>query len=145
VSKHGPQESSRGARRPLAVLIIEPDREYAQRLASALDRSDTVAVAGSARAAYTAMRARIPDIVVTELDLPDAQGIDLITTVHSTPATRHVLLLVITTRASVRDKIAAFQAGADDYLVKPVGGQQLGEHVGLLSRFQQVIGRVGRT
>lgn len=138
-------EQARSAlRRPLAVLILDPDRQGAQRLARALSRAHTVSVAGSAHEAQAAMRARPPDMLVTELDLPDAGGIDLITSLHADPATRHLLLLVITTRASVRDKIAAFQAGADDYLVKPVDGQVLADHVTLLSRFQQVIGRAAR-
>lgn len=79
-------------------------------------------------------------MAVTEIDLPDASGVDLIARIHATPATRRVLLLVMSARGSAGDKIAAFQAGADDYLVKPVDARQLVEHVSLLSRFKQVIG-----
>jgi DNA-binding response OmpR family regulator len=41
----------------------------------------------------------------------------------------------------VRDKIAAFQAGADDYLVKPLDPHQFVVHAQMVSRFIQVIGR----
>jgi DNA-binding response OmpR family regulator len=122
------------------VLIVDPDIEGGRRLAAALAPSAT-AVVGTARAAFEAIRVRMPDLVVAELELPDMQGIDFIARVHAAPATRNVLLLVATQRTSVRDKIAAFQAGADDYLVKPVGSQQFIAHVQLISRFLQVLGR----
>ncbi|HZC79033.1 MAG TPA: hypothetical protein VE258_14875, partial [Ktedonobacterales bacterium] len=52
--------------RPWAVLIVDPDIEGGRRLAAALAPSVT-AVVGSARAALDAIRARIPDLIVTEL------------------------------------------------------------------------------
>ena len=123
----------------LAVLIVDPDAENANRLAKAISARCVVAVAGSAQQALATMRQRMPDLVVTELDLPDANGLEFITTIHSTPATRNVLLMVVTRRTAIRDKIAAFQAGADDYLVKPVEGQLFEIHVQLLSRFRQTL------
>jgi DNA-binding response OmpR family regulator len=122
------------------ILIVDPDQEAGRRLAESLAPNLT-AVVGSAHAALEAMRFRLPDLIVTELDLPDVSGIEFIARIHAAPATRHVLLLVATRRTSVRDKVAAFQAGADDYLVKPLNPQQFVDHVQLVSRFIQVIGR----
>jgi DNA-binding response OmpR family regulator len=122
------------------ILIVDPDQEAGRRLAESL-APNLVAVVGSAHAALDAMRFRLPDLIVTELDLPDVSGIEFIARIHAAPATRHVLLLVATKRTSVRDKVAAFQAGADDYLVKPLNPQQFVDHVQLVSRFIQVIGR----
>lgn len=129
------------SRRPLAVLFVDPDFDNAARLARALAWPAEVGMVGSVQGARAALQTRTPDLVVLELDLPDASGIDLIATVHSASETHNVLLLVLTTRASVRDKIAAFQAGADDYLVKPVHAEQFAQHVYRLCRFQQVLGR----
>jgi DNA-binding response OmpR family regulator len=126
-------------RRPWAVLIVDPDIEGGHRLADASRHA--AAVVGSARAALEAIRLRMPDLIVTELNLPDMPGIDFIARVHDVPATHNVLLLVATQRGSVHDKIAAFQAGADDFLVKPVDAQQFIAHVQLVSRFLQVLGR----
>ena len=133
-----PPGKARG--RPTAVLIVDPDIEGGRRLAAAL-APRAVVVVGSARAAFEAIRVRMPDLIVAELTLPDMSGIEFIARVHDAPATRNVLLLVATQRGSVRDKIAAFQAGADDYLVKPVDAQQFIAHVQLVSRFLQVLGR----
>jgi DNA-binding response OmpR family regulator len=55
---------------------------------------------------------------------------------HDHPRTRHVMLMIVTTRHMISDKIAGFQAGADDYLVKPVDTELFALHVELLSRLR---------
>lgn len=127
--------------RPLGVLIVEPDRATAEQLASATRPYASVAVAASATEAMEALRVTAPDIIVTELNLPDANGLEFIARVHNTPGTHDVLLMVVTQRAAVRDKIAAFQAGADDYLVKPIDLGQFPTRLLLISRFRPVIRR----
>lgn len=137
-----PQSSHFGSagRRRWAVLIVDPDFESARRLAAALS-PNILAIVESGRAAFEAIQLRMPDLIVTELDLPDMPGVEFIARIHSAPATHNVLILVATRRTAVRDKIAAFQAGADDYLVKPLDAQQFVAHAQLVSRFMQVIGR----
>ncbi|HEX6799329.1 MAG TPA: response regulator [Ktedonobacterales bacterium] len=123
----------------LAVLFVDPDVETAERLAQSLPNLSAVAVVPTAQEAVAAITMRVPDLIVTELDLPDANGVRLIRSVHDAPLTRRVLILVVTRRTSFRDKIDAFQAGADDYLVKPVDPEQLATHVRLVSRFRQIL------
>jgi DNA-binding response OmpR family regulator len=134
------RDLQRAPRRPLSVLIVDPDRRSAERMARALAGTAAVAVVPTGEAALAAIRAHVPDLIATELDLPDGDGVRLIAAVHAAPATHNVLLLVATARAGVRDKIAAFGAGADDYLVKPLDAELFVERVLLLSRFRQVLG-----
>lgn len=124
---------------PLAVLIVDPDRTAAEYLAAPLRPTCIVGIAATAADAILLLRQRIPDMILTELNLPDRNGIDFIKYIYHAPETHNVLLMVVTSRASVRDKIAAFQAGADDYLVKPVPGTQLEVHVQLVGRFRKVL------
>lgn len=126
------------ARNALSVLFVDPDVSFAERLASVLRATCAVAVVPTAQAAIAAMKARMPNIIVTELDLPDRPGLELLATLREAPATRNVLLLVVTARRGVADKVAAFQAGADDYLVKPVDPLRFETHVQLLSKFRQI-------
>lgn len=123
----------------LSVLFVDPDMESAERLAVVLRRHSAVAVVATATGAFEAMAVRMPSLIVTELDLPDRSGLDLLASLRQNPATRHVLLMVVTRRSGVRDKINAFQAGADDYLVKPLSPQQFEMHVRALSLFRQVL------
>jgi DNA-binding response OmpR family regulator len=135
----GPPGSRPPSGPALAVLFVDPDVDGAERLARSLPSVSAIAVVPNARGAYAAINARVPDLLVMELDLPDANGVDLLRRVHTTAATKHVLLIVLTRRNGVQDKIAAFDAGADDYLVKPVTPERLATHVRLVSRFRHVI------
>jgi DNA-binding response OmpR family regulator len=127
------------ARPGLAVLFVDPDVATAERLAAPLRAYSAVAIVTSAQAAWAAIAQHTPDVIVSEIDLTDGSGLDLLRQVHTSPATRNVLLMVVTQRRAVNDKIAAFQAGADDYLVKPLTPEKFETHVQLVSKFRKVI------
>ncbi|MBF6591411.1 MAG: response regulator [Ktedonobacterales bacterium] len=138
----GTRESTGEYPRPLlSVLFIDPDTQSAQWLANAIRDRCAVAVVGSAREAMAAMSQRMPTLIVMELDLPDANGPQMLASLRNTPSTHNILLMIVTHRVAIRDKITAFQAGADDYLVKPVAAELFQTHVLLVSRFRQVIQR----
>ncbi len=122
----------------LSVLFVDPDVAFAEGLASVLRGRCAIAVVPNAHAARAAMQVPMPNLVIMELHLPDASGVELLATLRQAPATGNVLLMVITARRGIHDKIAAFQAGADDFLVKPVDPQQLEMHMQLLSKFRQI-------
>jgi DNA-binding response OmpR family regulator len=124
------------ARAPLTVLLVDPDAERARTLAEGLRAICLVAVAATAQAASAIIAARVPDMVVCDLELPDVPGPDFLALLRTTPATRRVLLMVISSRQAIRDKIAALRAGADDYLVWPFEPAMFVQRVRLLSHFR---------
>lgn len=129
-----------GRRAGVAVLFVDPDHASAQRLADAIKDRHAVQIVTSARQAWATVQRALPSVIVTELDLPDAPGLELIRAIYSTPATHNVFLMVVTARAGIRDKIDAFQAGADDFLVKPIDPRQFDTHLQLVTRFRRVLG-----
>jgi DNA-binding response OmpR family regulator len=129
------------SRPPFTILFVDPDRARAERLADAVRATCVVGMAPSAYIALEALRRRLPDLIVTELDLPDMGGVEFITRVHGDPVTRHVLIMVVTNRTTVGDKIAALTAGADDFIVRPVTAEQFLLKTQLLGRFRRVLGR----
>lgn len=124
----------------IAVLFVDPDLTGAQRLADAIKDRYVTHIVSTARMAWATLQRSLPVVVVTELDLPDVSGLELIRIIHTTPATRHVISMVTTARTDIRDKVAAFQAGADDFLVKPIDPQQFQTHLQLVARFRRVLG-----
>jgi DNA-binding response OmpR family regulator len=132
---------SMASRPPLTILFVDPDRPRSERLADAVRATCVVGMAPSALIALDALRQRLPDLIVTELDLPDMSGVEFISRVHNDPVMRHVLIMVVTNRTSVRDKIAALMAGADDFLVRPITPEQFRMKTQLLGRFRRVLGR----
>jgi two-component system KDP operon response regulator KdpE len=65
---------------------------------------------------------RQPDLVVLDLGLPDGDGIDLIRDLR---AWSDIPIIVLSARTAEADKVAALDAGADDYLIKPFGAAEL--------------------
>jgi PleD family two-component response regulator len=123
----------------LRILLVDPDLEGARHIASALDREHATIIVGSAAEAFSALQTSTPSLVAAELDLPDTSGLALLTALHTHPLTHRVPFLMFSRRASLQDKIAAFQAGADDFLVKPIDPAIFADHVRRLVYFRQLL------
>ncbi len=138
--KRGSRDTTRErSRPPLTVLIVDADGQRAQTIAEWLQPTCLVAIVPSARMAVSVVGQRTPDLIITDLDLPDMPGIDFVTHLAGVPATRHILRMVVTRRRSVRDKVDALRAGADEYIVWPCDREFLILHVRLLSRFRRLL------
>ena len=119
-----------------AVLLVEDDRMCAARCgrASATGTS-TSPRRGAARRRSRWSRTSPPDLVVLDLTLP---GIDGLETLRHLRTFTDVPVVVLTVRDSLRDKISAFESGADDYVLKPFAPEEL-----LHGRGRTSAGRVG--
>ena len=114
------------------VLYVEDEAAVRQPTASNLIEHDfrvtAVATAAEALAAWDADRA---DIILLDLGLPDADGAVVIRRVRREST---VPILVISARGEERDKVAALEQGADDYVTKPFGLAELRARIGALLR-----------
>ena len=105
------------------VLIIEDEKGIRRLLRTALE-GDSVRVFEAEDLARGLVEAatRKPDLVILDLGLPDGDGI---TFVQEFRQWSSVPVLVLSARDSEHDKIAALDAGADDYMTKPFGVGEL--------------------
>ena len=107
---------------PTAV-VIEDEPQIRRFVRAALEAEGwTVHEAGSLRDGTAAAGTRAPDLLVLDLGLPDGDGIALIRDVRGWST---VPIIVLSARVDESDKIAALDAGADDYLTKPFGTGEL--------------------
>jgi CheY-like chemotaxis protein len=127
------------ASRPIRVLFIDPDLPAAEWLAQTIAHDCAIGFARSRAEAWFLMEAHVPDLIVTELDLPDVAGPTFVQELRGLPVTRNTLLMVLTRRRTLIDKISSLQAGADAYLVKPVNPLHFELAVRQLAHFCQVI------
>ncbi len=105
------------------VLIVEDDVTIRTALTRALtDRGHAVASAPTALAGLRDAVGTRPDLVVLDLGLPDLDGLEMLRMLR---AVSDVPVIVATARDDESAIIAALDAGADDYVVKPFGGAQL--------------------
>jgi len=72
------------------------------------------------------------DMAIIEMSLADINGLELTRQLRAEDSTRHLVILMLTFRANVEDKVAAFESGADEYLIKPVQPQELVYRIRLL-------------
>lgn len=107
---------------PVAVLI-EDEPQIRRFVRAALEAEGwLVFEADTAQRGLTEAGTRKPDLLVLDLGLPDGDGLDVIRDVRSWSA---VPIVVLSARVDEADKIAALDAGADDYLTKPFGVGEL--------------------
>lgn len=102
------------------LLIVEDTKATRERLENAITEGgafDLVGSAGSFALGSQLLREKSPDILLTDLDLPDGNGIDLIKQLHS-PGIHTKLAIVITIFGDEDHVISALKAGASGYLLK---------------------------
>jgi two-component system, OmpR family, KDP operon response regulator KdpE len=105
------------------AIVIEDEPQIRRFVRGALEAEGwEVHEAGNLRDGLAAAGTRQPDLLVLDLGLPDGDGIGLIRDVRGWSA---VPIIVLSARTDEADKIAALDAGADDYLTKPFGTGEL--------------------
>lgn len=114
------------------VLIVEDDNAVKSLIATALKvQGYRLLEAGTGGAALLEATTKNPDVIILDLGLPDADGIDLIRQVRTWS---HTPIIVVSARTEDADKVAALDAGADDYLIKPFSPRELVARVRALFR-----------
>lgn len=115
-----------------SILLIEDDQQIREFVASTLEAEgySLIKAASAAQGAVEAGASK-PDLLVLDLGLPDRDGIDFIRDYRAWSATP---ILILSARSREASKVAALDAGADDYLTKPFGVSELLARVRALLR-----------
>ena len=72
-----------------------------------------------------------PDIIITDVVLPDIDGYEITRRIRKIPKFAQIPIIVLTSQAELKDKLAAFEAGADDYMGKPFQPEELIARLGV--------------
>ncbi|MCE4942691.1 MULTISPECIES: response regulator transcription factor [Streptomyces] len=116
------------------ILLIEDDQSLRDGLQLALEhQGHRVHAAASGHAGLTALRTTRTDLVVLDLMLPDTDGFDVCRRIR---ASWPVPVIMLTARGDDSDIVRGLDAGADDYVVKPVRGRVLDARIRAVLRGQ---------
>lgn len=118
------------------ILIVEDDDLLRDAFKLLLeDAGYRVLEAGRAADALRILDERLPSLVVLDLGLPDAPGLDVVRAMRNAPGLRTTPVIALTGRVGERERRACMEAGCDRYMAKPVApGDLLRELPTLLRR-----------
>jgi DNA-binding response OmpR family regulator len=117
------------------ILIIEDDRDIAELIRHYLTRAGHVAdVLLSGRDALVHIEEQPPDVLILDLMLPGADGLEICRAIRSAPATARLPIIIVTARAEESERVVGLEIGADDYVTKPFSPKELVARVGALLR-----------
>lgn len=122
------------------MLVVDDDeagRDVCRRL---LERDGyDVQVAEGGAAAMAHMAERPPDLVLLDVNMPGLDGFAICRAIKHTPATRFTPVVLVTGDGSRAHRLRGIDAGADDFLAKPVDSEQLRARVRSLVRVKRSI------
>ncbi|MCF6408097.1 ATP-binding protein [Chitinophaga filiformis] len=107
------------------ILIVDDNtdmRNYLQRL---LEKQYSVDTAANGREALEKISAYPPELVVSDIMMPEMDGIELLHHIKHEPATSSLPVILVSARAGEEAKIEGYDIGADDYLTKPFSAKEL--------------------
>ncbi len=120
------------------ILIVEDSPTMRALLSSALEDLEVPVKITEASSGFEALRClpREPfDLIVTDINMPDINGLELVSFAKSNDAYRSIPLIIVSTEGTERDRERGLELGADAYLAKPFEPEILREVVAdLLSR-----------
>jgi two-component system chemotaxis response regulator CheY len=110
------------------ILIVEDSPTMRALLTSALEGLDTPVKVTEAESGFEALR-QLPrnsyDLIVTDINMPDINGLELISFVRNNSSYRTIPLVIVSTESSERDRDKGVGLGADAYLAKPFEPDEL--------------------
>ncbi len=122
-------------------VLVADDTESVQAFFRKLlvaDGHDVVAASDGA-ATLDAVREHHPDVIILDVGMPKLDGFEVCRRLKSDPATRLTPIVLVTGLSDLSDRIKGIEAGADEFLSKPVHPHELRARVGSLSRMKHLI------
>src|SRR6266700_4061487 len=136
---HGPATSELSLRRRSSRVLVVDDNPNTMRLMEELLSSrgyDVVALLDAAQAEAEILR-RAPDLVLSDVIMPGKSGYELCRELKENPATRLIPFVLITGLTEREDRVRGIEAGADDFLSKPIFPEELFARVKSLLKLKE--------
>lgn len=118
LSKEGDDE------RPLA-LAIEDNKDVVRYLYSCLEQDYRLLAAYDGQAGIELAREHVPDIIISDVMMPEKNGFEVTATLKKDESTSHIPIILLTARATHEDRLMGLERGADAYLAKPFDQDEL--------------------
>ncbi len=123
----------------MRILFIDNDLRTYTRLTQAMKDGFVIQHVSSIEDAKVILDTDVPDIVISEVNVHrQGSGLDLCRYIRESPLLHQLPVMLFTSLATTDDKVAGFEAGADDYVVKPFDMWHLTARIRLLLRIKRL-------
>lgn len=107
------------------LLLIEDNPDVAAYIGSLLEKDYLIHLAENGQAGIDQAIALVPDIIISDVMMPEKNGYEVCATLKQDERTSHIPIILLTARATQEDRLEGLQFGADAYLTKPFNKQEL--------------------
>ncbi len=111
------------------VLLADDNADMRQYVSRLLEQLYEVTAVPNGRLALDAAKRMQPDLIISDVMMPEMDGFELVRHLKANTATHHIPVILLSARAGEEATIEGLQAGADDYLVKPFSARELASRV----------------
>jgi DNA-binding response OmpR family regulator len=112
------------------ILIVDDDVDSLKLIGMMLARQGyDIVVANNGQQALSRAHGDQPDLIILDIMMPDMDGYEVCRRLRHDPTTQAIPIIMFTAKTMVDDKVAGFEAGADDYLTKPTHPAELASRV----------------
>ena len=120
------------------ILLVEDETDLVQTLSYSLEKEGyEVVAATSGGEGLKLATAKLPDIIILDLMLPDMSGLDVCRQLRANELTKELPIIMATARSDEIDRVVGFEVGADDYVVKPFSVRELALRIKAVLRRRQ--------
>ncbi len=110
---------------PCRLLVIEDNHDIASYIGSQFEDHYSVSYATNGEEGFRRAVELVPNIIITDLMMPELNGIDLCRQIRSNEIVSHIPIIVLTAKVSEEERLKGIEAGADAHLTKPFNTQEL--------------------
>lgn len=121
------------------LLIVEDHHDIAAYIGSQFAGRYAVCYADNGRDGLAKAMELVPDIIVTDLMMPEMDGLELCRQVRSNEVTNHIPIIMVTAKITEEERIRGLEAGADAYLAKPFNAEELRTRVEKLLEIRRML------
>ncbi len=111
-------------KRPI-ILVVEDNLQLRQYMKSMLKSAYKVILAANGKIGIEKALKKIPDIIISDIMMPKADGIELCNTLKNNTLTSHIPIILLTAKTGERNELEGLEVGADDFLTKPFNSKIL--------------------
>ncbi len=101
------------------ILVVEDNKELALFIANSLSDDYLVLVAENGKHGYETAKKEMPDIIISDVMMPEMDGIEMCRQIKNNLYTSHIPVIMLSAKALLDDQLYGIETGADDYISKP--------------------------